>query len=317
MIAFRTCDAYRFSIDSVRKYLNGNHAARDEDELMETTTSIANWTRISLAIFLVAGVAIISGNALADSTSVGRTSVTAQSTRVERDNGIAGQVSEDEHAALVVAGERSSSQRTTANSKATLQTAQAPNTDFWFYSADVLLFNDHDDDGYYHGIDLLFDADTYFISADVYAVVYLSYEGGPWNEYAATEIFTLYGTESDDEFNIVTELLSGYPAGSYDLLIELFDAYDDSFVAYFGPDDTSELAFLPLEDADRDVVIVPDIIVVEDHHHHGGGAVDGWLILMLGLAALLLQFGLARRVVSRSCRPGLPESSTDSESGTR
>jgi len=301
MIAFRTCDAYRFSIDSVRKYLNGNHAARDEDELMETTTSIANWTRISLAIFLVAGVAIISGNALADSTSVGRTSVTAQSTRVERDNGIAGQVSEDEHAALVVAGERSSSQRTTANSKATLQTAQAPNTDFWFYSADVLLFNDHDDDGYYHGIDLLFDADTYFISADVYAVVYLSYEGGPWNEYAATEIFTLYGTESDDEFNIVTELLSGYPAGSYDLLIELL----------------SELAFLPLEDADRDVVIVPDIIVVEDHHHHGGGAVDGWLILMLGLAALLLQFGLARRVVSRSCRPGLPESSTDSESGTR
>jgi len=285
MIAFRTCDAYRFSIDSARKVLNGNHAARGEDELMETTTSIAHWTRTSLVIFLIAGVAIISGNALAESTSIGRTSISTQSTRVQRDNGMAGQVSEDEYAALVVVGERTKGQQTTASSKATSQAVQAPNNDFWFYSADVLLFNDLDDDGYFHGVDLLFDADTYFTEADVYAVVYLSHEGGPWNEYAATEIFTLYGTESGDEFNIVTELLSGYPAGSYDLLIELFDAYDDSFVAYFGPDDTSELAFLPLEDADRDVVIVPDIIVVEDHHHGGGGA-GGWFILTLGLAAL-------------------------------
>ncbi len=317
MIAFRTCDAHRFSIDSVTKYLNGNHAARDEDELMETTTNIAIWTRISLAIFFAAGIAIISGDALADTTGIGRTSITTQSTREQRDNGIAGNVSEDEHAALTVTGERGKSQRSIANSKATLQAVQAPNSDFWFYSADVLLFNDHDNDGYFHGIDLLFDADTYYTSADVYAVVYLSYEGGPWNEYAATEIFTLYGTESDDEFTIVTELLSGYPSGSYDLLIELFDAYDDSYVAYIGPDDTSELAFLPLEDADRDIVIVPDIIVVEDHHHHGGGAVGGWFILVLGLAALLLQFARAPRVALQSCRPDSPESSTDSASGTR
>lgn len=317
MIAFRTCDAYRFSIDSARKYLNGNHAARDEDGLMETTTNIGNWTRISLAILFAAGIAIFSGNALADSTGIGRTSISTQSTREQRDNGIAGQVSEDEHAALAVEGERGKSQRSTASSKGTLQAASAPNSDFWFYSADVLLFNDHDDDGYFHGIDLLFDADTYYTSADVYAVVYLSLEGGPWNEYAATDIFTLYGTESADEFTIVTELLSGYPSGSYDLLIELFDAYDDSYVAYFGPDDTSELAFLPLEDADRDIVIVPDIIVVDNHHHHGGGAVSGWFILALGLAALLLQFGRDSRVALQSCRPGSPESSTDSESGTR
>jgi len=284
---------------------------------METTTNIANWTRLWLAIFFAAGITVFSGSALAESKGVERTSITTQSTRVQRDNGVAGQVSEDEHAALAVVGERNRSRKTSANSKAALQTAQAPNSDFWFYSADVLLFNDHDDDGYSHGIDLLFDADTYFTSADVYAVVYLSYEGGPWNEYAATEIFTLYGTESGDEFNVVTELLSGYPAGSYDLLIELFDAYDDSYVAYFGPEDTSELAFLPLEDADRDVLIVPDIIVVEERHHHGGGAVDGWFILALGLAALLLQVGRAPRAVPRSCRPDSPESSTGSESGTR
>jgi hypothetical protein len=253
---------------------------------MDTTTYVTHRARLLGAIFLAAGVAISSANAFADTKDVGRTSITTQNTRVLRDNGVPGTVTEDEHAALIVDGARSRASGPTANSKATLQAVQAPNSDFWFYSADVLLFNDFDGDGYYHGIDLLFDADTYFVSADVYAVVYLSHEGGPWNEYAATENFTIYGTESDDEFNIVTELLSGYPAGSYDLLIELFDAYDDSFLAYFGPDDTSELAFIPLEDADRDAVIVPDIIVIEDHHH-GGGSVGSWFILALGLAALL------------------------------
>ncbi len=115
----------------------------------------------------------------------------------------------------------------------------------------------------------------------MYAVVYLSLNGGPWNEYAATENFSLFGATSDDDYVIVTELLAGYPSGSYDLLIELFDAYDDTFLAYFGPDDTSELAFLPLEDADRDT-IVPEVIVIE----HGGGSSGYLLILLLGLAAL-------------------------------
>ena len=285
MIAFRTCCAYGFSPDSEREGLNGSQEGRVEDRLMETTTNITKWSRILLVMFFAAGVAIISANALADTAGIGRASITTQNTREQRDNGVTGRISADEHAALVVNGERGTNIRPAANAKATVQSTQAPNTDYWFYSADVVLFNDHDNDGYYQGIDLLFDADTYFMSADVYAVAYLSYEGGPWNEYAVTENFTLFSTASDDEFTIVTELLSGYPSGSYDLLIELFDAYDDSFLAYFGPDDTSELAFLPLEDADRDVVIVPDIIVV-DNHGHGGGSFGGLLILVLGLAAL-------------------------------
>ena len=161
--------------------------------------------------------------------------------------------------------------------------AQAANEDFWFYSADVVLFNDHDRDGYFHGIDLLFDADTYYTVADVYAVVYLSYEGGPWNEYAATDNFTIFGTSSDDDYVIVTELLGGYPSGSYDILIELFDAWDDSFVAWFGPEDTSELAFLPLEDAGRDVADVPDVIII---NKHGGGSLAWLMLLTLALVAL-------------------------------
>jgi hypothetical protein len=131
---------------------------------------------------------------------------------------------------------------------------------------------------------LLFDADTYFAVADVYAVVYLSLDGGPWNEYAATDDFTLFGASSEDDYVIVTELLSGYPSGSYDILIELFDAYDNTFLASYGPDDTPELSFLPLEDVDRDVADVPEVTVV--NHHHGGGSTGVAFILVLALVVL-------------------------------
>ncbi len=168
--------------------------------------------------------------------------------------------------------------------------AQSPNTDFWFYSADIELFADDDRDGYYHGIDLWFDADTIYFSADVYAVVYLSLEGGPWIEYAETETFSIFGASGTDDYVVVTELLSGYPTGSYDVLIELFDAWDNSFVADLGPESTSELAFLPLEDAGRDVPFSssPPIAVSRG----GGGAAD---LVTLAVFALLAAAALTRR----------------------
>ncbi len=168
--------------------------------------------------------------------------------------------------------------------------ARTPNVDFWFYSADIELFADDDRDGYYHGIDLWFDADTVYFSADVYAVVYLSLEGGPWIEYAETETFSIYGASATDDYVIVTELLAGYPTGSYDVLIELFDAWDNSFVADLGPESTSELAFLPLEDAERDVPFSssPPIAVSRG----GGGAAD---LATLAVLALLAAAALRRR----------------------
>ena len=78
--------------------------------------------------------------------------------------------------------------------------------------------------------------------------------------------------------------------GSYDILIELFDAYDNSFLAYIGPDDTSELAFLPLEDADRDVADVPEVIVV----NHGGGGSLGYLFILALAPTVLWRFHVGR-----------------------
>jgi hypothetical protein len=251
---------------------------------METYAKVISRPQVLATVFLVVGLILLSENVFADGTDDDkRLSITTQNHKQQRDNGVPGIVSQDEFDPLVSVGQRSTGKRSSLQSKTLAQISQAPNIDFWFYAADVVLFNDNDGDGYYHGIDLLFDADTYFTFAEVYAVVYLSLEGGPWNEYAATEDFTIIGASSDDEFVLVTELLSGYPSGSYDILIELFDAYDDSFLAWIGPEETSELAFLPLEDADRDVAVIPEVIVV---HHGGGGSVGLSLVLMLGLTAL-------------------------------
>ncbi len=187
-------------------------------------------------------------------------------------------------------GARDGVTRGSEHQKLSSNESQTPNTDFWFYSADIELFADDDRDGYYHGIDLWFDADTVYISADVYAVVYLSLEGGPWIEYAETETFSIFGASATDDYVIVTELLSGYPTGSYDVLIELFDAWDNSFVADFGPESTSELSFLPLEDAERDVAFTssPPIAV-----SRGGGGSADWVTL--AVFALLAAVAITRR----------------------
>jgi hypothetical protein len=157
--------------------------------------------------------------------------------------------------------------------------------DFWFYDADVVLFGDDDADGHYFGVDLLFDVDTVWSSAVVYAVAYLSYEGGPWNEYAVSEDFPVEGATSDDEYLLITELESGYPTGSYDLLIELYDADTGEFLADFGPESSSALSYLPLEDYNRDAPIVEQRVTVS--HGHGGGSAGLLTLLLLGSLAMV------------------------------
>jgi len=285
MIALIVRIAQEFSRDSERQSSNDNQDELAEEGRMVTYAISVTRSKVSAWVFLIVGLLMLSMNALAaEAEEQRRLSVSTQSTRADRDNGFPGETSEDEFTALEIAGDRVAAKGSLSRPKPTTQSMQAPNADFWFYTADVELFNDHDRDGYFHGIDLLFDADTYYTVADVYAVVYLSLDGGPWNEYAATEDFTLFGASSEDDYVIVTELLAGYPSGSYDVLVELFDAYDNTFLAYFGPDDTSELAFLPLEDAGRDVADVPDVTVV--NHHHGGGSTGVAFILVLALVVM-------------------------------
>jgi hypothetical protein len=239
---------------------------------------------------LVGACLLISISATSAAAEVGadedtRTTVTRHFQGDGRENAIAIKETRDEHTELSPPGTRSSKMKSTTTSKSSSLMATSANIDFWFYLADVELYADDDRDGYYTGIDLLIDVDTYHSIADIYAVAYLSHEGGPWEEYAVTEDFTIFGSSGTDDYVIVTDLVSGYPRGDYDLLVEIFDARDDAFLAFIGPEESSELSFLPLEDMNRDAQANTDTRVTVNSS--GGGSFGALTLLALAAAAFV------------------------------
>jgi hypothetical protein len=225
----------------------------------------------------------------ADSGQEG-SAVTAQEPRISANTQSNGTVTLTELPPLLTAGPRQGSTRSGMQQKLALSSSQptvamrAVNEEFWFYDGIVDIFSDLDRDGYYSDIKVTFDVDTIYSVADVYAVIYLSYELGPWNEITDTDDFTIYGASGDDEYFIETELLSGYPTGSYDVLIELYDTFDGAMVASFGPEDSSELSYLPLEDVGRDTPYNSTTVIVTE----GGGAMSWFgLLALFGFATLL------------------------------
>ena len=244
-------------------------------------------TSVTVLLLLLAAVG------MADEGTEPRQSLTSQGQGIARGSVGDGKVSFDEHAPLGMKAEAPEKRKSPDARPEAGTVSRAGDANFWFYTADIELFSDLDRDGFYTGIDLLFDADTTYAVADVYAVIYLSFEYGPWNEYAATDDFTLFGASAVDEYIVETELVSGYPTGSYDILIELYDAYDHRFLASFGPEDTSELALLPLEDSARDT---PQGGTTQVIVSSGGGGSVGWLLLFLLLAVRMTSRPQAARL---------------------
>jgi hypothetical protein len=148
----------------------------------------------------------------------------------------------------------------------------------YFASVDVVLDGDFDGDGHYYVIDLEWDADTIFSAMDVYAVVWLSFEDGPWEEFITTDIYTLDGTSTLDFYRVETELQQGYPRGYYDVLLELYDPATGQLLAELGPVDSAALDELPLEDADRDSVFI------HGDDGHGGSLGLYTMVALLGLS---------------------------------
>ena len=123
---------------------------------------------------------------------------------------------------------------------------------FEIYSADVQLLADLDLDGFHHALRLYFDVDVYHGDATVYAKLYLSEPGSPWVQYYTTGLFDIHEDAVDDTYEVETELLEGYAAGYYALLIEIYSLDHAYMVAsevldhhYLGRD-------IPIEDLERD-----------------------------------------------------------------
>jgi len=154
----------------------------------------------------------------------------------------------------------------------------------WIYDATTDIYVDSDADGYYRFLRVRLDADTIHTLTDVYAEIYLSADGEAWELLYATKDFTIWGTDDDDDYEVETELVSGYAAGLYDVLVELYDADTGEFLDDYGPEDSPDFSMLPLEDSGRDGIVVaqPPVTIVQE----GGGGAVSWLALA-GLAGAL------------------------------
>jgi hypothetical protein len=155
--------------------------------------------------------------------------------------------------------------------------------DSWVYEATTDVFSDRDADGYFRYLRVQFDADTIYNYSYVYAEIYLSADGTAWEHLYSTQDFAIWGSDPDDDYEVETELVSGYSTGQYDVLIELYDADTGELVDEFGPNESPEFSLLPLEDSGRDGVIVDP-----PHSDSGGGAVS-WLAVAGLLGALTLR----------------------------
>jgi hypothetical protein len=157
--------------------------------------------------------------------------------------------------------------------------------DISVYDASTTLISDFDHDGFYHRFSVGIDADTVYATSYVYAELYLSYEGGPWNYYASSDAFHIHGDSALDVFYVETELAEGFPAGYYDVRIELYDADTGEWLLNYGPYDDSSLTALPLEDSMHDddyysTGYTTEVIVA------GHGGMSAWLLAVFGLAGV-------------------------------
>jgi hypothetical protein len=154
--------------------------------------------------------------------------------------------------------------------------------EFWIFDAWVAFFRDDDRDGYFNHFSVEFDADTQYSSAKVYARLYLG-KNEIFKEYHTTSNFNIYSDSNEDSFVVESELLNGFPPGEYEVLVELYDAYNDELVAVFDGNDDADLYLLSLESEEYEST---QVIVVREH----GGSLSLWGLLLLPLILLTRQY---------------------------
>lgn len=263
---------------------------------MSNKLTIQLLTKIILWIAFWTLLVMLSAPLMAETSSEARKSKSisfSNSTEIDKlsKDELLKQAEEDSMTALVKQGYRTESLVTAAS----IENISANHVDeIIIYDAATDLISDFNYDGFYHRFSVTIDADTIHDMSYVYARLYLSYEGGPWNHYASSDAYHIYADSERDIFTIETELAEGFVPGYYDVRIELYDADTDEWLLSYGPYNDASLSALPLEDAHYDdsyqSVIYPvetDIVVAG----HGHGSMSWWLLSVPVLLVLTRQSG--------------------------
>jgi len=241
---------------------------------LKPTTKLISWVFLGL----------LSSSVMAESSDTTRASKSisfTSSSEIDKDSKDAQlkQVDADILKPIVKEGFRSES---VAVGIATDSISYSNNNEVWVYNASSDLISDFDYDGFYHRFSVSIDADTIHSTSYVYAKLYLSFEGGPWNYYASSQAYHIYADSDLDTFTIETELADGFPTGYYDVRIELFNADTGEWLLNYGPYEDSSLSSLPLEDSYYDDTYIEiDYPVIETEVVVSGRGSMNALLLML------------------------------------
>jgi len=174
-----------------------------------------------------------------------------------------------------------------STNSSTVQSRSYSDGSFAIYQGYSQLIEDYDVDGFYQSFSVTFDADliTYspYNQAIVYAELYLSENGGPWQHYYTTDDFIIYGESSDDDYEVYSTLSQGFNPNHYDVLIDLYEVGYPTIVASYSSDDSNSLYALPLESSDYD----PEYVEYYEEVHVHGGSNTALVIFILALLAVL------------------------------
>lgn len=145
--------------------------------------------------------------------------------------------------------------------------------EFWIFDAWVEFHRDDDRDSYFNHFSVEFDVDTQYSSALVYARLYLG-KNEVFKEYHTTSNFNIFSDSSNDSFVVESELLTGFSPNEYEVLIEVYDAYNDELVAVFDGNDDADLYLLSLESKNYES---SQVVIVREH----GGSLGLWCLFLV------------------------------------
>lgn len=152
----------------------------------------------------------------------------------------------------------------------------------YIYSGFTELFDDFDGDGYFTYLRINVDIDTDYFESDVYLKAFLRGSYGGWHRIYTSHVFTINGTSAFDDYEIETELLSGFAPDYYDVLVEVYEAGSGKLLVEYGALENASFGLRPLEDLNRDGAIVAP--VVSSYGTSGGGSSS---LLLIGFLATL------------------------------
>lgn len=189
---------------------------------------------------------------------------------------------------LSSSNERHSTAKSSSSPKKLAITTQSYQSHVWFNSVDIFISGDINNNGYFHQLEVEFDADTSMPYQQVFAEFSLLPTYGGEKIYYTSSVFELFRQSSNDWLAVDTVLERRFPADEYLLTIRLFDANTGYLLAEISGFDDSNLDYLPLEDYDRDSYITDTTVVVS------GGTTGIFSLLVLWLM-LYSRVGFKRR----------------------